>query len=256
MSLSREKKRHSLLKEGFPQKVHSPYNLILPIIHATWAWAARWCSPTSRCHNRRQLQAQLLPVKADWTQAHVKHRGTGNEEHAQPTTSRNSSKLVGIANRKQGSWVWLHRCFTLRISIEKGKKERKKNWYEVHLWSLHTFWVYVTPRKKLPSWEGQKKSPFHVVLQLLMYWRKILPIESTMCACLFCNSPFEILFLEGEKPLLPSPSKLQSSAPDTLSVTRVRIMVSSIGQQGSVPTSLLEEEKDTHHHGTDRRRCF
>lgn len=155
------KKRHPLLKERFPQMVYSPYNLILPIIHATWAWTARWCSPTSQCHNRRQLQAQLLPVKADWTWACVKHRGKGNEEHAEPTTSRNSSKLVGIANGKQGSWVWLHRCFTLRISTEKERKKEKKIGMG-YIYDPSTPFEFMSPppKKNFPLGKGRKSHHF------------------------------------------------------------------------------------------------
>lgn len=89
---------------------------------------------------------------------------------------------------------------------------------------------------------------------------KTFPIKFTMSVILlgnslFCNSPSEGEE-EGRSLFLLSPSKLQSSVPDHYGVTRVRIVVSSTGQQGLVPASLSKKEIDVQHCGTDRRRCF
>lgn len=71
---------------------------------------------------------------------------------------------------------------------------------------------------------------------------KTFPIKFTMSVILLSNSLFynspSVGDEEGRPLFQPSPSKLQSSVPDHYSVTWVRIVVSSTGQQGLVPASL------------------
>lgn len=51
----------------------------------------------------------------------------GNQEHGRTHYTfimRNFPKLVGTVNRKQRFQACLHKCFTLRSSTEKVKKEK------------------------------------------------------------------------------------------------------------------------------------
>lgn len=107
-----------------------------------------------------------------------------------PLMPRNSPKLVGIANWKQGFQACLHQCFTLRSSTEK-EKERKKKKLVIDTFMIlpHLLSLSHSKRNSFPLGKGRKR----VTISCSLAWideTKTFPIKSTVSVILFSNSPF------------------------------------------------------------------